>query len=75
MASSTLTSVLVENLRREIRKSKCSQSELARRCGWAPSRINELLDGRFDPRLGTIEKIAKALEVPTSSLLTPMAQG
>jgi transcriptional regulator with XRE-family HTH domain len=71
MASRDLTSVLVTNLRREIRRSHCSQSELARRCGWPPARITELLKGKFDPRLGTVEKIADALEVAPSTLLTP----
>jgi len=73
MASADLTSVFVTNLRREIHRSRCSQSELGRRCGWPPARITELLKGKFDPRLGTIEKIAKALEVAPSSLLTPIS--
>ena len=71
MASPGLTKTLSKNIEREIRKSGLSQSELARRCGWPPARINEILRGKFDPRLATVEKIADALEVTPSSLLTP----
>lgn len=69
MASPILTEVLAENLRRELRNRQWSQSELARQCGWPPARINEIMRGKLDPRLGTVEKVAEALEVAVAALL------
>ena len=74
MASPRLNYVLLKNLRREITKAHCSKSELARRCGWPPSRISELLSGRFEPRIGTLEKLCEVLEVQPASLLTPFVR-
>ncbi len=65
---------LAGNIRRELGRMKFSQSELGRRCGLPPARINEILAGKFDPRLGTIERIAAGLEVPLSSLVTPLEE-
>lgn len=71
MATDSMLAVLAGNVRRELDARGWSQAELAKRCGWAPPRVNEVLTGRFDPRLGTIEKLAAAFSVPPSSLITP----
>jgi len=69
MVSPVLTEVLADNLQRELKNRRWSQSELARQCGWPPARINEILRGKFDPRLGTLEKIAEVLEIAVAALL------
>jgi transcriptional regulator with XRE-family HTH domain len=73
MTTDNLQKTLAENLLRELQARGWTKSELAERCKWPPSRVSELLAGRFDPRLGTVEKIALALDIPVSHLLTPLA--
>ena len=70
MASATMLEILAGNVRREMEARGWTQTHLAKECNWPPSRITEILQGKFDPRLGTIERLAKAFGVPTSVLLT-----
>lgn len=67
----TLKETLAENLRRELVSRQITKSELARRCGWAPPRITELLTGRYSPTLDTVERVAEALGVLPGTLLLP----
>jgi len=69
-----MTESLRVNLRRELQARGMSQSELAASCGWAPSRITELLQGPKTPKLSTVDTIAKALNVPAPSLLMSPAE-
>jgi transcriptional regulator with XRE-family HTH domain len=55
---------------KEIREAKgLSQLELARRIKTTQSAIARLEAGTFDPRLSTLQKIAKALKVDIKELL------
>lgn len=71
MATDSMLAVLATNVRRELDARGWTQSKLAEECEWPPARISEILAGKFDPRLGTIETIAAAFSVPLSSLLSP----
>ncbi len=70
-ATDSMLAVLASNVRRELDARGWTQTKLATECEWPPARISELLAGKFDPRLGTIETIAAAFSVPLSSLLSP----
>ncbi len=57
------------NILRLLSSRGWSQSELGRRCGLPPSRINEILSSRYDPRVGTLKKIANAFGEPLISII------
>jgi transcriptional regulator with XRE-family HTH domain len=69
MLSEQATRDLGDNIRRELAAKGWTQTELARRCGMPPSRINQIISGRYDPRLGTVERIASALCRPLAVLV------
>lgn len=55
----------------EIRRSKgISLSELSRRCGVSKSTLLYIEIGATDPKVGTLCKIASALDVPASALFS-----
>lgn len=74
MASKRIMRTLADNIRHQLKAKDWSQSELARRCGWPPARINEILAGKADPRLGTIEKVAAAFGLTTREMLLPYVE-
>lgn len=57
------------NLRQERKRLKLSQEALGFRCDLNMSEISRLERSARDPRLATIVKLAKALEVPPAKLL------
>jgi transcriptional regulator with XRE-family HTH domain len=57
------------NLRRERKRLKLSQEALGECCDLNMSEISRLERSQRDPRLATIVKIAKALEIPPAKLL------
>lgn len=57
------------NLRRERKRLKLSQEALGECCALDMSEISRLERSQRDPRLATIVKIARALEVPPAKLL------
>jgi len=57
------------NLTRLLAARGWSQSELGRRCDLPASRINQIISGRYDPRLGTLKKLANALGEPLISIV------
>ena len=69
MLSERMTRELGENIRRELAARGWTQTELARRCDMPPSQINQIISGRYDPRLGTLERIAAALRRPIEALV------
>lgn len=69
VATQEMLEALAANIKRELAVRHWTQTKLAEKCGWPPSRITEILQGRFDPRLGTIEKLASAFQIPTPNLL------
>jgi transcriptional regulator with XRE-family HTH domain len=74
MASQIVMDSLANNIRFQLKIKGWSQSELARRCGWPPARINEILAGKADPRLGTIEKVASAFGLTAREMLMPYVE-
>jgi len=57
------------NLRAERKRLKLSQEALGYRCDLNMSEVSRLKRSRHDPRLATIVKLAKALEIPPAKLL------
>ena len=47
-----------------------TQKELGNLCGMADSAIRRYESGRATPKLETVQKIADALEIPVSNLLS-----
>ncbi|MCL5780438.1 MAG: helix-turn-helix domain-containing protein [Firmicutes bacterium] len=60
----------MKNRVQAVREEKgLSKSELARRSGVALSFINYIETGQKSPTLRTLEKLAKAMDVPVTELL------
>jgi transcriptional regulator with XRE-family HTH domain len=57
------------NLRRERKQRNLSQETLGFRSGLDTSEVGKLERSERDPRLGTIVKLAKALDLPPAELL------
>jgi XRE family transcriptional regulator, regulator of sulfur utilization len=57
------------NLRQERKRLKLSQEALGEGCGLNMSEISRLERSQRDPRLATIVKLARALEIPAARLL------
>ena len=62
--------ILSENVRRICRERKIQLKDLAASMGVDPASLNRAL--KFNARLDTIEKMAKALDVSIKSLFEPM---
>ena len=77
MAVETMAEALAANVQREMEARGWSRSELARRCGWAPARITEILKGNLNYRLATVEALAKVFGADGASgayLLIPPSE-
>jgi transcriptional regulator with XRE-family HTH domain len=59
----------------ELREARLlRQAELAERAGISPSTLSQIESGRVsNPHIGTIRKVARALDVEPSELTTPLA--
>lgn len=66
--------IFASNVRRMIAQLGLTHDEVAHRAGMKPPRISEILRGDKDPRLGTVDRIARALGVPMLTLLHPVDQ-
>jgi transcriptional regulator with XRE-family HTH domain len=60
---------LGENLRRLRLKKKLSQGDLSKKLNVNRAYISNIENGRMNPTLSTLEKIAGALEISSSELL------
>lgn len=58
-----------ENLRRLRLKNKLSQGDLAKKLNVDRAYISNIENGRMNPTLSTLEKIAGALRISSSELL------
>jgi transcriptional regulator with XRE-family HTH domain len=58
-----------DNLRSVRKARNWSQEELGHRSGLHPTEVSRLERAVRDPRLGTIVRLARALEVPAARLL------
>lgn len=72
MLDKKLASTLAEGIQRELDARDWNRSELARQAGLPHARISEIMAGKYDLRLGTLAKIAKAFCCPLTNLLTPV---
>lgn len=59
---------LGENIRNHRRIAKLTQEQLAQKCGLATITIRQYENEKRQPRIETLEKIAKALDIPFSAL-------
>jgi transcriptional regulator with XRE-family HTH domain len=57
------------NLKRLREAAGLSQEEVGLRCGMQSSAVSRLERGNRNPRLTTIARLARAIEVPASALL------
>lgn len=60
---------LGKNLRAARKRLALTQEEVAHRSGLEPAEISRIESGKRDPRVSTLEKLAKALEVDPGQLL------
>jgi transcriptional regulator with XRE-family HTH domain len=74
MQEVNLPETLAANLKRELGARKISQTELARRCGVSIPRITEIMQAKYNPTLGTVERLATALDVAPTALLLPLPE-
>lgn len=65
---SSLSETVAENLRKERLRRRLSQGALAEKARISVSYVSMLERGRRSPPLGTLESIAKALNVTPTSL-------
>lgn len=65
-----LADIFKKNLRRALTAKHGLRSEVARRAGMAPNQIYRYLSGESTPSLDVLERLADALGVPASELLT-----
>jgi transcriptional regulator with XRE-family HTH domain len=57
------------NLKRERERRELSMSRLAKMAGMHASEISRLEKGSRDPRLSTMVRLARALEIPLDDLI------
>lgn len=50
-------------------RKKLSQAALAAKAGITREYVNKLEAGRYDPTVGVLQRLAKALKVPVTELL------
>lgn len=56
-------------LQRLLKRKGLQQLDLAKKMGAAPSTINAIVNGKAQPRLKTMESVAKALDMSLAELL------
>jgi transcriptional regulator with XRE-family HTH domain len=69
MAEVTPTELFGRNLRRQRRAAGLSQGQLATRTGLHPTEISRLERAVREPRLGTMLRLARGLDVDVQSLV------
>jgi len=67
--SEIVSKKLGENMRRIREEKKMSQGDICRILDFDRSHVSNIENGKQNPTLDTIEKIAKALKVPIESLI------
>jgi transcriptional regulator with XRE-family HTH domain len=60
---------LGENLQLARERLKLTQEQVGHRSGVHPTEVSRIEAGKRDPRVSTLERLAKALEVAPSDLL------
>jgi transcriptional regulator with XRE-family HTH domain len=57
------------NMREARKKLELTQEQVAERCGVHPTEVSRIEAGKRDPRVSTVRRLAKALEVRPGELL------
>jgi transcriptional regulator with XRE-family HTH domain len=57
------------NLREARKKLELTQEQVAERCGVHPTEISRIEAGKRDPRISTLRRLAKAVELSPGQLL------
>ncbi len=60
---------LGKNLRAERVRLGMSQEEVGHRSGVHPTEVSRIESGKRDPRVSTVVRLARALEIPPADLL------
>lgn len=60
---------LGRNLRRARKRLELTQEEVGQRSGVHPTEVSRIEAGKRDPRISTVERLAKALGIPPGDLL------
>ena len=60
---------LGSNLREARKKLDLTQEQVAERCGVHATEVSRIEAGKRDPKVSTLERLAKAVEVPPWQLL------
>jgi transcriptional regulator with XRE-family HTH domain len=60
--------IVGERVRRIREQKNISQGQLARRAGVVPYHLSRIENGHTSPSVGTLEKLARALEIPVYQL-------
>lgn len=58
-----------ERIKYERKRAGLTQKQLAEKLGTSPQNLAQYENGKRNPKMGTLQKIADALNVPTSSLV------
>lgn len=66
--------IVAANVRRLMSAQRITGIALGERAGMAQPRISELLSGRKQPTLDTIDRVARALGVPMMVLFAPVEE-
>jgi transcriptional regulator with XRE-family HTH domain len=59
---------LTAGLRDVVQRMGLTQAEAATRCGMSQPRMNQILNGKVEPKIGTCLRIAKGLGAPLEEL-------
>ena len=63
---------LAKNLRAQREKLDLTQEDAAARCGWTDSRVLQMLEnGKANPTLSTLARVARGLEIEVADLVGP----
>jgi len=61
---------LGDKIKKERKRRGWTQKELCKRCGLSPSLLSQIENGKLDPSLSSLDKIASCFSVHISKLLT-----
>lgn len=74
MIRSETHEAFLQNVRLKLRESHTNQRVFAERLGISEARCSEIINGRFEPKLSLIERVAKALDCEAFELLVPAGE-
>ena len=66
---SVLQKILIQNIDKQLKVQNLKQGDIAQKTGIDQSRLSRLVNGKVEPGLYTIEKIANGFEISAAELL------